>query len=218
MGNDDGEKGRDSVALAAERNKLTAQIQRCDAGSVEGLMLKKQKLHLELQLAEMCETQNAKEVQDEALESGMVLHVKQPTVVAGKECPICYSPFQSHVENWDDKQSFMFYACCGNFICSSCIKKNYEVNGRNAQTSLQACPFCRELGIWPMQNSKHLPAFAERGNTHAQFLLAGQLESTGDEKQAIQWYQRASKEGSLRADQSLGSYYSAGAPEIGLSQ
>jgi len=205
MGKNDYDR-RDLVALSAEKDKLTAQIQLCDAGSVEGLMLKKQKLQLELQLAEACENDHAKEVQDEALESGMVLHVKQPTVVAGKECPICYSAFPNHVENWDDEEPFTFYACCGNFICRSCTIQNFEVNGVNTQ-SLHACPFCREPGIWPMQNAKHLPASAARGISHAQILMAKDLLSMGNEEDAMQWCQRAAEQGSLEAEELLGVFH-----------
>ena len=138
-----GEGGRDPQAAAVEAKirELTEQIQRRNDSSFEGRALKKQKLQLEIQLAEILESNRVKEVQKDALESGMVLSLKQPTMVAGEECPICFTAFQSHVENWGDKQDFAFYKCCGKFICVRCINKSIELHGSsNPQSLVKACP------------------------------------------------------------------------------
>jgi len=199
-----GEGGRDPQAVEAEIRELTEQIQRRNDSSFEVRALKKQKLQLQIQLAEILESNRVKEVQKDALESGMVLSLKQPTLVAGQECPICFTAFQSHVEQWDDKQGFTFYCCCGKFICVRCINESIELHGSNPRSLLKACPFCRQSSFRPSDRLKQLPVSAERGSAYAQILMAEYSLKMGNEEEAMQWCQRAVEQGSLQAEELLG--------------
>ena len=63
------------------------------------------------------------------------------------DCPICLGKFSQL-----SPQSEMYLACCGNSICTTCQKENYEVHwkqfeesdeGEEAPLPFPICPFCR---------------------------------------------------------------------------
>ena len=56
-----------------------------------------------------------------------------------EECPICMLPFSN------DKNSSVFYLCCGTYICSGCIHAQFKEDANSGKEFEEclACPFCR---------------------------------------------------------------------------
>lgn len=219
-----------SPALSHEIETLSEQIKLYPVvGSTERLKLQKQKFEKQLKLAEILEEQRVKDVQKEALESGMVLNLAMPAQVDGDECPLCFSPFEG--PKMGGPATYCFLPCCRKFICSSCNdeagqmveKAETEEELLAVQASCMQCPFCRrdipadEAGI-----TKQLIASAERGCMYAQYMLGGMLldgeDIKKDEKQAVVWYQRAAAQGHIDSQNILGQLYFSGCSDVGIDQ
>jgi hypothetical protein len=132
-----------------------------------------------------------------------------------EDCPICMIPLNR------DKNLNTYLACCGNTLCSSCLRLHDqaadEKNAKRAEKELPplpvTCPFCRALA--PSSKGVLHTLYenrAEKGDAVAMHIMAANHRDgfpglRKDEKKAIELYQRSADLGYGNAICRLGLYY-----------
>jgi len=146
----------------------------------------------------MKEKRRVEKVQQHALKSGTVMHLKQPIQAETdqEDCHICFEPFDGYYSTTGRQRRPMLLACCGYFVCNSCLQH------------CPSCPFCRAFQPDEAGRIAQLRALAEKGSMYAQFdmgrSLCNGLVIAKDQKQGLIWLKRAADQGLTAAKERLG--------------
>jgi len=167
--------------MREEIEALTEEIKICPGSSLDQLnekrKLQKQRFEKKLELGELLELERVKEVQEEALRSGMVLNLVEPPAAQleeDAECPLCLSPFEKP-KQWDDTPPHVYLSCCNKFVCRSCRDKAEHVLAtatskdefENLLKNCNFCPFCRSAVPGEGKQHLQLQELADKGIVRA---------------------------------------------------
>lgn len=129
-----------------------------------------------------------------------------------KECPICMLPF-SH-----DKNSSVFFACCGNLICNGCLHAQFKEDATNGKEweDCQACAFCRTPATQDAKERiRRVNRNVERNHAPSMYQLAayfvrGEEGLEKDIMKAIELFEKSGRLGYAESYHWLGLVYCYG--------
>lgn len=133
-----------------------------------------------------------------------------------EDCAVCFVPLSRVPAN------SVYFACCGNVICTGCveenqavIKKQDEENAAKSTCKSDTCPFCRESRPSPDEHVRQLEARALKNDDDALkslgfYFMEGYRGLPKDHLKALDCWIRAVELGSPEACTSIGNSYLEG--------
>ena len=148
---------------------------------------------------------------EEELEGADLFAPLPPT----EDCVVCFVPLARMAEH------SCYFACCGNVVCTGCVKENRALIKKQneeknvAKSKPDTCPFCREPRPTPDEYVRRLEARALKNDHKALRNLGGHIMEGNhglpqDVLKALDCYIRAVELGSALACGCLGIMYDEG--------